>query len=244
MPSRFTPPPDEREPPSHRPAATPLHGYRGEAAEETPGLPATLTVAISRESGSRGGTIARHAGARLGWQVYPQDLLEYVTQDAAARQEILDSLPPGAAAWAEAQLNQLLQAETVSSNPSIIDLARVVLYLGARGEAVLVGRGAGCILPAVSTLNVRIVAPPEDRVAYLAQVLRLSADEAAEQVRHRDERRGEFIRTHFHRDPAAVHQYDLVLNSSLLGEERCVDLIVHAAHAKLAALSGGREPPE
>ncbi len=231
--------PDELEFPAGATPASPQHGDRGAALEEAAGLPAGLTVAISRESGARGSTIARRAGAKLGWQVYPQDLLEYVTQDAAARQEVLDSLPPGAAAWAEAQLERLLRAEALSSNPSIVELARVVLYLGARGEAVLVGRGAGCVLPPRSTLHVRIVAPPEDRVAYMAQWLRLTEDEAAEHVRRLDERRGEFVATHFHRRAAEVHQYDLVVNSSLLGEERCAELIAQAARAKLAALGGG-----
>ncbi len=227
--------PDELEPSLHR-SETPLHGYRGDAAEEQPEVPAGLSIAISREAGARGGTIARHAGARLGWQVYPQDLLEYVTQDAAARQEILDDLPSGAEAWVEEQLNGLVGAGGVSRNPSVIELARVVLYLGARGEAVVVGRGAGCVLPGGTTLNVRIVAPLEDRVAYMAQWLRLTDDEAADHVRRLDQRRTEFVSTHFNREPADVHQYDLILNSSLLGEDRCAELIVQAAQLKLAAL--------
>lgn len=233
-------PSDELELP-HLVGETPLHGYRGNRPAEPAGLPAALTIAISREAGARGSTIAQQAGARLGWQVYPQDLLEFVTQDSAARQEVFESLPAGAAVWAEEQLQRLARAEALSSNPSIVELARVLLHLGARGEAIVVGRGAGCVLPPRSTLNVRLVAPPEDRVAYMAQWLRLTDDEAAVHVRRLDQRRTEFIRTHFHRDPADVHQYDLLLNSSLLGEERCAELIVHAAQAKLAVLSGGVE---
>ena len=40
---------------------------------------------------------------------------------------------------------------------------RVILALGAQGEVLLVGRGAGCLLPREATLHVRIVAPLEDR---------------------------------------------------------------------------------
>lgn len=235
MPEHSLPPSDELDLAADRAGESPLHGYRGHADE--PGeLPAGLTITISREAGARGSTIANLAGRKLGWQVYPQDLLEYVTQDAAARQEILDGLPAGAAAWADLQLKRLMQAEAISSNPSIIELARVLLFLGARGEAILVGRGGGCILPSHSTLNVRVVAPPDDRIAYMAQWVRLTEDEAADYVRRLDQRRIEFVSTHFHRNPTDVCQYDVVLNSSLLGEERCAELIVHAAHSKLAAL--------
>jgi cytidylate kinase len=237
MTERSAHPPDELEPPAFFPGAPPLHGYRGDAADEQPELPTGVTIAISREAGARGGTIAKHAGAKLGWQVYPQDLLEYVTQDVAARQEILDDLPAGAEAWVDKQLARLAQVDGAHRHASVVELARVVLYLGARGEAVVVGRGAGCILPAASTLNVRMVAPLADRIAYMTQWLRLTEDEAADHVHRLDQRRSEFVRTHFHRDPADVHQYDLILNTSLLGEERCAELIVQAAQFKLAALA-------
>ena len=109
----------------------------------------------------------------------------------------------------------------------------------------LIGRGAGYVLPPRSTLHVRLVAPLQDRIAYMSQWLRLTIDEAAEQVRLRDSRRGDFIRTHFHRAPGDVHQYDLALNSSFLGEDTCVELIAQAARAKLAARGqwAGAPPP-
>jgi len=98
---------------------------------------------------------------------------------------------------------------------------------------VLIGRGTGCILPRETTLHVRIVAPLPQRIAYMSQWLRLTEEEAAERVRERDQRRAEYIATHFHRQASDVHQYDLVLNSSLLGEDVCADLIVQAARAKM-----------
>jgi cytidylate kinase len=72
----------------------------------------------------------------------------------------------------------------------------------------------------------------------MGQWLRLTEAEAAERVRLRDQRRAEFVETHFHRRPDDVHQYDLVLNSSLLGEELCADLIVRAARARAAQREG------
>ena len=87
-------------------------------------------------------------------------------------------------------------------------------------------------MPARSTLNVRLIALLSDRVAYTGQWLRLAEDEAAEYVRKRDSGRADFLTTHFHRNPDDVHQYDLLLNTSLLGEELCAELICRAAQAK------------
>jgi cytidylate kinase len=221
---------------------SPRHGFQGNRgpAPLPPALPASLTVAISREAGSRGETIAHRAGRKLGWQVYNQELLEYVAQEGPFRQGITDSLTPAIARWAEERLEVLLREQNVSQHPSILELARIILSLGAQGDVIVIGRGAGCILPRESTLNVRIIAPLADRIAYMSQWLRLTVDEAAAEVEKRDRRRAEFIGTHFHRQPGDIYQYDLLLNTSLLGEDLCVQLLVEAARAKQEARQQSR----
>jgi hypothetical protein len=217
----------------------PLHGFHGDREERVSGptVPAALTVALSREAGARGGTIGRRVAKKLDWAVYDQELLEYMASDAVVRQGLLDNLAPAAREWAEGQLDGMLREQNLSQHPSMTNLARVVLALGATGNAVLIGRGAGYILPRETTLNVRLVAPLAERIAYMSQWLRLTEEEAAERVRQGDARRNEFITTHFHRDPGDVHQYDLLLNSSLLGEDACVELIALGARARAASLS-------
>jgi cytidylate kinase len=193
-----------------REAAQGLHGDRG--APGPPPGPVGLSVAVSRESGARGGTIARRAARKLGWQVYDQELLEYLAQDTVARQGLGEGLAGPAALWAEARLAELEREHHLSEQPALLSLARVVLTLGAQGQVVLLGRGAGFILPRATTLNVRVVAPLPERIAYMGQWLRLTVEEAAERVRGGDQRRAEFFATHFRRDPGDVHHYDLVLN--------------------------------
>jgi len=236
MPDRTSPLPEESELPLPDVGHPPQHGFRGPPdARDARGVPAALTVAISRETGARGTVIAQRAGAKLGWQVYSQDLLEYICQEGTFRQDVLAELPPAAGDWVEEQVQRLLQ-QGASNDPTILSLARMVLALGAQGEVVLLGRGAGCILPPRSTLNVRLVAPLPDRIAYISQWMRLTEEEAAEHVHKSDERRTGFITSHFGRQAADVHQYDLVLNTSLLGEERSAELIVQAARTKATAL--------
>lgn len=223
---------------------SPRHGFQGDrqAAVEPSGRPMSLTIAISREAGSRGGTIGRRAGRKLGWQVYNQELLEYIAQEGTFRERVLGNLSPAAAQWAETQLERLLREQNLSQHPAIVDLARIVLALGAQGEVILIGRGAGCILPRETTLHVRTVAPLQDRIHYMSQWLRLTLDEAAEQVQERDRRRADFVATHFHRQPGDIYQFDLLLNSSLLGEDACAELIAQAARAKLARITSGQPP--
>lgn len=215
---------------------SPLHGFRGDAAEPA-AFRRPLAIALSREAGSRGGSIAKRVGARLGWEVYTQEMLEVFSQDASLRQNLVSQLPADAVERVEERLQELLEAQSVSRHPQVLDLSRLILLLASQGEVVLLGRGAGCVLAAETTVNVRVVAPVADRVAYLSQILRVTEEEATEQVRRRDHRRSEFLVTHYHRKPADVHQYDLVLNSRLLGETTCADLIVAAAKAKMGAVA-------
>lgn len=220
---------------------SPRHGFRGDrgAHPSRPAVPYALTIALSREAGARGGAIGRRVAQKLGWQMFDRELLEYMAQDGVVRQGVLDNLPSEAADWAEGRLQTLLREQNLSQHPAILSLARVVLALGAQGEAVLVGRGSGFILPRASTLHVRLAAPLDERIAYMSQWLRLSLEEAAEMVRLRDERRTEFLQTHFHRQAGDVHQYDLLLNTSLLGEDVCAELIALAARARAAHMIGG-----
>jgi cytidylate kinase len=223
--------------------ASPHHGYQGDRRPRDlgPSLPASLTIAISREAGSRGGSIAQRVGTKLGWQVYRQDTLEYIAQEGNLRQDLLENQTPATRAWVEGNLDRLLKQQNLSRHPSVLDMARIILTLGAAGEVILLGRGAGCILPAPSTLHVRIMAPLPDRIAYMAQWLRLTMEDAGIQVNDRDNRRAQFIETHFHRKPADLHQYDLLLNSSLLGEETCAQLIAQAAKAKLEIMTARQD---
>jgi cytidylate kinase len=213
--------------------APPLHGYRGAPTPPPVRLkPRALTVAVSREAGSRGGTIAAGAGRLLGWAVYTQEMLDFLARDEAARQELLTDVPASARLWAEAELSRLARARGLAPGSDAVAVARLVLILAARGEAVLVGRGAGFVLPTATTVHARVVAPVEQRVAYLSQWMRLTKPEAAAEVRSRDRKRAEFLAALADGDPNDPTAYDLFLNSDRLGLEACAELIAQAVRAK------------
>lgn len=204
--------------------------------EESAYRPPHVTVCLSRETGSRGGTIARKVAQILGWDYYDQEKLEYLAQEAHLEQELWSGLPQDAQVWATSHLQQLSRQRQLSEHPSIQRLAQVLLAIGCRGRAVILGRGAGYVLPLTSTLLVRIVAPLADRIRYMSEFLRLTEDQAREYVHQSDRQRMEFVLSHFGMDPNEVHYYDLVLNSSLLGVEGAAQVIVTAAEYKEALL--------
>lgn len=211
-------------------------------AEETGYRPAHVTVCLSRETGSQGGTIARKVARLLHWDFYDQEKLEYLAQEEHLEHELWAGLPPEARQWAEEHIQKLVRQQRLSQHPSIQRLARALLAIGCRGRAVILGRGAGYVLPVASTLLVRVVAPLNDRIRYMSEFLRLTEDQARDYVHKTDRQRMEFVQTHFGIDPNEVHQYDLVLNSSLLGVEASTQVIVVATRHKEALLQQEEEP--
>jgi hypothetical protein len=216
---------------------TPLHGHRGDRRDR-PSAPAGVAIAISREAGARGETIARRVGKRLGGQVYTQELLEFLCANDVARQSVLADVPADAAGWVAAQLDRVRGDRGIDPAAEGGEMPRLILSLAARGQAILVGRGAGYYLPRDTTLHVRVVAPLADRIAHMADWSRLTREQAAEKVRVTDERRAELLLRYFGRRTTDLYDFDLVLNSGLLGEETCADVILAALNGKQDILDG------
>ena len=215
------------------PDAAPLHGFRGDPADAGPAAyPKALTVAVSREAGARGRAVARKVGELLGWQVYDQEVLDYLQQDDAGRGRLVADLPAAARGWAEAHMERLRRDGRIGAEADTDGLVRLLLAVAAGGDAVLVGRGAGHLLPAETTLHVRVVAAFEDRVSYAAQQLRETRDEAAAEVRSRDDRRALFLARTVGRDPSDLSAYDLAVNTSRLGVEGAAQVVAAAVRAK------------
>ncbi len=205
--------------------APPLHGYRGEPAPTPPaGRCGGLTVAISRQAGARGGTIARKLGELLQWQVFDRERIEYLIHDETARLQLESELEPEHKLWRDNHYQRFV--DTVGREcTDLKPLAEVVLTLAARGEVVIVGRAAGFLLPAATTLHVRIVAPRADRVAWLAQWLRLSYHDAEQEVLARDARRQRFLKPFLDGLETETVAYDAVLNAGRLGVEAAAQII-------------------
>src|SRR5438477_5210626 len=120
----------------------PLHGFRGDVPAGKLTRPRGMTVAVSREAGARGTTVARKLGELLGWQVFDQETLDYLLQDDTARGRLLADVPAAARAWADEQLDRLQRQKRLNADADAAAMVRLVLTVAARGDVVIVGRGA------------------------------------------------------------------------------------------------------
>jgi len=144
------------------------------------------------------------------------------------RASLLESVDERRKGWLQECLEAFGSGSTVSESAYVRRLVETLLALASRGECVLVGRGAPQLLPAATTLRVRLVGPVADRVKVVRQRFGISEEEAARWVAKTDAERGRFVKDHFRKDPADPRLYDLVLNSARLSAGECADLIVEA----------------
>jgi cytidylate kinase len=202
-----------------------------------------FTITVSREAGTLGTSIAEEIGRRLGWHVYDHELLEQIAKEMSVRTTLLESVDERQQNWLMESIEAFLATPTksewepyVSEGAFVRHLIETVLALGVHGECVIVGRGAAFILPARTTLRVRLVAPLNERIARMSELLGISTKEAARQVKTIDRERVGFVRGHFQKDPTDARQYDLVLNAGRLTVCAQAELVIDAlCHLKSCA---------
>jgi cytidylate kinase len=195
-------------------------------------------IALSREAGAGGGTLARMVGARLGWRVYDHELIEAIagrmevpldearTYDELAPSVLQDWLLP-------------LGEEHFAPHEAYLDhLAKLVESIGRAGDSILVGRGANFLLPRDQTLTVRVVAPLKYRAQRLAERMGVSVRTARRAAGDLDRRSRRFTRVMHRSDGSDPHHYDLVLDSHSLGLAIAAELLVRAVEVGRPAPTG------
>ena len=190
-----------------------------------------LSIAISRETGTRGPAVARAVGNRLGWQVYDQELLELVDNDLHVRAKLLEDLDERHISWLQECVEAFAAVPAVREGKYVHHLIKAMLSLSARGDCVIVGRGSPFVLPAATTLRVRLTAPLEDRIDVVSHERQIPRREAARLIALTDRTRAHFVRLYFQRDSSDPQHYDLVLNSAQFSIDQCARLIAEAIDA-------------
>jgi cytidylate kinase len=198
---------------------------RAEAGDDATATPAAVTIAISREAGAQGGAVAAKLGERLGWLVYDRQLLRHIAEEMGLSERLLDSVDEKRANWLMTYLQVFATNNAVSPGAFLYTLSKVVLSLAAHGECVIVGRGAAQFLPPEKTVRVRLVAPLNDRIAVMQKRTGLPIEQAARRVESIDLDRTNFVREHFHKDPADPTLYDIILNTARFSVEECAEMI-------------------
>jgi len=196
-------------------------------------------ITVSREFGSGGAAIAAALARRLSWQLLDQALVDEVARAAHVDPELARTYDERLDTWMHRVAKTALwhgapYGVTTSAEKDYFDAdtmaaleSGLIEEAAARGNCVIVGRGAQCLLQRNSDVfHVFIYAPLHLRAGRVQA--RMNCSDPHETVREMEKRRAEYVRSRFGCDWRDPHLYDLMI-SSKLGEEIVVSTILHAA---------------
>jgi cytidylate kinase len=189
-------------------------------------------ICFSREYGARGAEVGRLAAEKLGFQFHSQELVHEVAKQARVRQQLVASLDERARDDVEQWVTELMDGGALSPTDYLRNVTKVILTLGRHGKGVVIGRGSQYILDPKRTLRVRCFGPLEARMRRISKRDGISRGEARSKILRIDGERGAFYRQHFDKDQSDYHDYDLLLNTSTVPIEACVEMVVRAFRAR------------
>ena len=192
-------------------------------------------VTISREFGSGGRTIGRELAARLGIPCYDEEVIEKLSERSGYSREYIKER--GEYAPASTWIGSALAGRDRNGYSVADSLWRVqsdlIQELAEKGPCVIVGRCADVILRnEASLLRVFISANEADRIAHVCKRDGVNENEAAAKLRRMDRERRNYYNGTTDGDWGHASSYDLCLNTSVIGRERCVEIIVNCALAE------------
>ena len=137
-------------------------------------LPRFRNLCLSREAGAGGNLLARMIGTRLGWRVYDHELLDAIAQRMEVSLEEARAYDELAPSVIQDWLLPLGEEHYAPHEAYLDHLAKLVQAIGRSGDSIIVGRGAGFLLPREETLSIRVIAPLRIRATRLAERMGVS----------------------------------------------------------------------
>ena len=189
-------------------------------------------ITVSREFGSGGRAIGEVVAKRLNYQYYDKDIIAKVAKETGFSEEYVaksgeyaNSKNIFAYAFTGRDMNGM------SIDDYVFNAQRkIILDIAEKGNCVIVGRCADYILrERDDVLNVFIIGEPEKKIERIKSMYSVSESEAKKLIKDTDKKRS--INYNYYTDQiwGRNHNYAITLNSSILGMDKCIDIIEELA---------------
>lgn len=195
-----------------------------------------ILINIGRQFGSGGRLVARALGEKLGIPVYDNELITKAAEESGfsrhlfARSDERRSLFSISSFFVSGR--HVVADNYVSDNDLFRIQSDVIRKIADEGSAIFIGRCSDYILRDRDCLDVFITAPEEVRVRRVAEREGIPEEEAARLVRTKDRTRETYYNYFTFGNWGMASNYDVCIDSSVLGVEATADLIIAVLDAK------------
>ena len=193
-------------------------------------------ITISREFGSGGRTIGRMVAEKLGIPFYDKELLSEAAKQSGICEEIMedhDEKPTRSLLFS--LVTGMQQHATTGAFYMDMPLNHKIFLaqfdairkLASDGSCVIVGRCADYVLREdPDTINVFVKADMPSKIARAVKYYGVEEDKAEERIRKADRQRASYYNYYATATWGDIENYDLVVDTGMLGVEGAVELIV------------------
>ncbi len=199
-------------------------------------------ITISREFGSGGRTIGKMIADKLGYKFYDSEIIKRVMAESGLSQEIVEKYDEYAT-----HKNSFLYSIAVNSSSVGVDgyqgmsfanqvqiaQIKVINEMANQGNCVIIGRGADYILrEREDVLNVFIYADMKFKSERVLSVYGANERRIEDRIKDKDTKRKVFYRSFTMREWGNYPNYHMMLDSGLIGLEKCAQMVCDVATAE------------
>ena len=185
-------------------------------------------ITISRQFGSGGRTIGKLVAEKLGIPCYDQELIEKIAKESGLAEEYVEErgehMP--SSSWIANALSVRSISGMINEDQLWTTQCKVIINLAEQGPCVIVGRCADHILKDKHPLiRAFIHAPVDKRAERIVRVYGDSDVSIEKRIADKDKRRKAYYQLYTDCEWGVAENYDITLDSSTIGLEKCADII-------------------
>jgi cytidylate kinase len=213
----------------------------------TPQADITL-VTISASYGAGGSVVGPALARRLGVPFVDRAVQAAIAEKLGISADAAERLDEDVERGLDRVLSHLAPiSEYYGVDPELLERSshheaaeQAIRELATAGRAVVLGRaGAVVLADDPRALHVRLDGPEAARVTQAALIEGIDPATAARRLKTTDRAREAYVKRYYRRDARSIDLYDVVLDSTRLTPDRCVDVLATAC----GCADGAATPP-
>ena len=193
-----------------------------------------IIINLGRQFGSGGKQVALELGRKLGIKVYDNELITKAAESSGFSPDVFKKKDEKRNLF---PVSSFFATQTFGSPKNYLNgenlfqiQSTVIREIAEKESAVIVGRCADYILRDMDcTVDVFITAPEENRIQMIMDRLNLSRDKAEDLIEKTDRKRETYYNYYTFGNWGVASNYDLCVDSSILGIEGTADYIIDFA---------------
>lgn len=186
-------------------------------------------ITISREFGSGGRFIGEEVARKLGIAYYDKEVINQIAEQSGLAPEFVQNsaeLSPRKGIFAYAFSGRDITGKSVEDMVYEAQ-QKVILEIAEKEECVIIGRNADFILRNRSDMfNVFVHGNMPEKIKRICKLYDVTESEAAKMITDTDKRRMANYNFYTEQKWGMACNYTLSLNSSQLGYEKCMQIII------------------